>query len=158
MATNGHRQTEDRKFLGTVMRIHVSQLGRDDGISLIEHIVPYGFSPPLHVHHDEDEIFHILSGTVRFLVDGKETTAGPGETLVAPHGRPHCFVVTSPEGARWLTVTNRGDFERMMRSASRPAETGERPDRLEKPTPAMKAALEAACRVNNIELVGPPMA
>ena len=119
--------------------------------------MPFGSSPPLHVHCNEDEVFHLLSGEARFSLAGEDIAAATGDTLVAPKGVPHSFVVTSREGARWLTVTRNGDFERMLRATARPAEADALPPCLP-PTPGQAAALEAACRAHGIALVGPPLA
>ena len=144
-------------FLDTLVTIRVSERDSDDGISVIEHHVPFGSSPPLHVHCNEDEVFHLLSGEARFSLAGEDIAAAAGDTLVAPKGVPHSFVVTSREGARWLTVTRNGDFERMLRATARPAEADALPPCLP-PTPEQAAALEAACRAHGIALVGPPLA
>jgi mannose-6-phosphate isomerase-like protein (cupin superfamily) len=144
-------------FLDTFVTMHLSASSNTDNISLTEHRVPYGSSPPLHIHHTEDEVFHMLSGEARFVVGGKEIFVKAGDTLVAPKGVPHTFVVTSPEGASWLNVTNRGDFERMVRAASRAAEHDGLPESAGRPDQAQAAALDAACRANGIELIGPPM-
>jgi hypothetical protein len=37
-------------FLDTLITIRVSERDSDDGISVIEHQVPFASSPPLHVH------------------------------------------------------------------------------------------------------------
>jgi mannose-6-phosphate isomerase-like protein (cupin superfamily) len=73
-------------------------------------------SPPLHRHIDEDEIFHIISGTLRFVVGPKELTASAGGTLLGPKGIPHTYRVTSPEGARFLSITAKQQFERYVRA------------------------------------------
>ena len=145
-------------FLDMLVHIHVAGDANDDGLSVIENVAPQGFSPPLHIHHGEDEIFHMLAGEARFLVDGKEMRAGAGDTLVAPKGRPHTFLVTSAGGARWLTLTGRGDFERMVRTAGRPAQKDELPPRVGHPSQEQTVALAAICRENRIELIGPPLA
>lgn len=144
-------------FLDTLVSVRVSERDNADGISVIEHEVPFGSSPPLHVHRNEDEVFHVLAGEVRFRVAGKDFAVAAGDTLVAPKGLPHSFVVTSRAGARWLTVTRGGDFERMIWESGRPAERDGLPPRIA-PGPQEVAALEAACRRNGIELVGPPLA
>lgn len=144
-------------FLDGLMRVRVASGATAKGVSVLEHTAPYGSAPPLHVHHNEDEIFHLLEGDMRFLVDGAEIHLHQGETLLAPKGKPHGFVVASPAGARWLITTCRGDFERMARSIGRPA-AGECLPPVFAPTPAEIAALDAACRAHYIEIVGPPLA
>jgi hypothetical protein len=67
------------------------------------------------------------------------------------------YRVESPEGARWLVITTRGDFERFVRQFSRPAARPELPDPQGPPTPERVDALAAAARQHGIELVGPPL-
>jgi quercetin dioxygenase-like cupin family protein len=43
---------------------------------------------PLHSHPHE-QISHVLSGVLRFTVDGKEITLGAGELLLIPPHVPH---------------------------------------------------------------------
>jgi hypothetical protein len=66
--------------------------------------------------------------------------------------------VESSDGARWLVITCRGDFERLVRSVSRRAEAPGLPQPAGPPTPEQADALAAACREYGIELVGPPLA
>ena len=143
-------------FIDTLVTIHVAAASNADGMSVIEHRLPHGSSAPLHIHHTEDEIFHVLAGQARFTVGGNQIEVRTGDTLVAPKGVPHTFVVTSQEDAIWLTVTNNGDFERMLRAAGRPAEHDGLPPPAH-PAPAQVAALDAACRAHGIDLVGPPL-
>ena len=142
----------------TDSRVNVRLSARDNagGIAVLEHQLPFGAAPPTHVHHDEDEVFHILEGAIRFRVGDAERIGRAGDTVTAPRGVPHAFRVESPLGARVITVT-RGGFEAMVRSVSRPAEDAGLPPR-EAPTPAMIEAMGDACRANGIDLLGPPLA
>ncbi|WP_445504577.1 cupin domain-containing protein [Microvirga sp. G4-2] len=142
-------------FLNTHVTIRLSAREGSDGISVLEHRASRGDSPPLHIHHDEDEIFHVLEGDVRYRVGDKERRAGAGETLLAPKGIPHTYRVESAE-ARMLTIT-RGEFENFIRAFGRPAEREGLPDASGPPTPAQAEALARACRQFGIELVGPPL-
>ena len=62
-----------------------------------------GSGPPqLHVHHEDDEAWHILDGQVEFrFADGIEV-AGPGTTVFVPAGVAHTYVTT--DDARYLIV------------------------------------------------------
>jgi mannose-6-phosphate isomerase-like protein (cupin superfamily) len=144
-------------FLGTLVTIRVAEKANSERISVIEHRVPRGSSPPLHIHHTEDEIFLFLAGEARFVVGSKEIVARAGDTLVAPKGVPHCFIVTSQEDAVWITVTGNGDFEGMIRAVGVSADYDGLPAASGAPTPEQAAVLEGACRANGIELIGPPM-
>ncbi|WP_442485464.1 cupin domain-containing protein [Aeoliella sp. SH292] len=144
-------------FLHALETIHTSATDGSDGVSLIEHWVPAGDSPPLHIHHTEDEIFYILEGEFRLHIDGKEQRVGPGASVLTPRGIPHTYRAESPEGGRFLTVTTHGDFERLVRLAGRPAERPERPHLASPPTPEEFAAFAKLAMECNIELVGPPL-
>ena len=142
-------------FMNSYVEVRVSGATSADGVSVLQHDMAAGEAPPRHVHHHEDEIFHVLAGRVRYQVGDQAVDAGPGETVMAPAGVPHGFRVLSPEGARVLTVT-RGGFERMVRSVSRPAEHAHLPPAAV-PTPEMHAILAARCLDQGIELLGPPI-
>lgn len=145
-------------FLNTLVHVRVSHDDSADGISILESEAPWGDSPPLHVHHTEDEAIHVLSGELRFVVGGEELRIGAGEIVLAPKSVPHTYRVESREGARWLVTTACGDFERFVRQLSRPAEADCLPDPSGPPMPEQQHALAAAAAANGIELLGPPLA
>ncbi len=135
--------------------IRLARADNADCISVLEHHLPFDDAPPLHVHHDEDEIFYLLEGEVRLQVGGGVLIGRAGDTLLAPRGVPHGYRVVSPGGARLLTIT-RGGFEAMVRAASRPAPAVVLPEPTV-PTFEMQANLAARCAAQRIELLGPPI-
>jgi quercetin dioxygenase-like cupin family protein len=145
-------------FLNTRVAVRLSYEDGTDRISVLEHKAPHGDSPPLHIHRNEDEVFHVLEGDLRFLVSGNELTAGAGQTLIVPKGTPHTYRVESLHGARWLTVTVGEDFERFVRAFGRAAERDGLPDPSGPPSPEEMQALESVCLQHGIELVGTPLA
>jgi mannose-6-phosphate isomerase-like protein (cupin superfamily) len=151
MPQNPPAQT-DLWFFNSRVRVRSVATYGDRTPSLAEHRLPGGDSPPLHVHHREDEVFHVVEGQVRFRLGDQEVVARAGETVLAPKGAPHTFRVES-EGARMLTLVTAGDFEAMMREVSRPAGEGLPP--AAEPTPEQIEALTAAAARNHIEIVGP---
>ena len=91
-------------LLNTLVTIRVSAADGQDGVSILEHRVPQGDSPPLHLHRTEDEIFHILEGEFRVKVQDREQRAGPGAILLAPKGIPHTYRAESSQGDRKSVV------------------------------------------------------
>jgi mannose-6-phosphate isomerase-like protein (cupin superfamily) len=157
MSIAGFKPDEALRWFGnTMIAIRLSASAGADGICVVEHWMPFGDSPPLHVHHTEDEVFHILEGEMRFRVAEGDVVARAGDTVLAPKGLPHSYRVESRSGARSLTITRGADFETMLREASRPAAAAELPAPAQ-PTPEMIEALVAACARNHIEIVGPPL-
>jgi quercetin dioxygenase-like cupin family protein len=143
-------------FLNTLVTIHAATA--EAGMTVFEHHVPRGDSPPLHVHAGEDEVFHVIAGELRLRVDGRDIRLRAGETIRAPRNVPHTYLVASPEGARFLTLTCGGDFERLVRSLGRPAGHDGLPPASGAPTPEQARALADACLANGIMLLGPPLA
>jgi mannose-6-phosphate isomerase-like protein (cupin superfamily) len=149
--------TEQLWFLNTLVTIRVRHDGGEDGISVLERHAPHGDSPALHIHQTEDEIFHVLEGQLRVRAGDTEVRIGAGETILGPKGVPHTYRVESHEGARWLVITRRGDFERFVRALSRPAERPELPAPQGRPVREQANGLAAAAREHGIEFVGPPL-
>ncbi len=143
-------------FKGTLVNVRLSWNTGEDRVSVVEHYMPYGESPPLHIHRNEDEVFHILEGSMLIHIDGTERIAQAGETVLAPKGKPHSFRVESRDGARCLTITSGGDLENMIREMGERALDNGFPPKVEA-TPAMIAALTEACARNGIDIIGAPL-
>jgi quercetin dioxygenase-like cupin family protein len=142
-------------FLNGRVRIALAKADNAEGISILEHWMPHGDAPPLHIHHAEDEVFMILEGEMKFRVGDRTIIGRAGDVLCAPRGVPHAYRVTSHKGAHAYTITG-GGFEDMVRSMSRPAEGASLPE-FTVPSPALQQALGAACAAQQIELIGPPL-
>jgi len=56
----------------------------------------------LHVHHADDEAWHVLAGEITFRFADRTETAGPGQTIFVPAGVAHTYT-TGPD-ARYLIV------------------------------------------------------
>src|SRR5579875_1542266 len=52
---------------------------------------PPGGGPPPHRHHNEDEMFLVLEGRYRFLINDAWTEVAPGSVLYVPRGAVHTF-------------------------------------------------------------------
>ena len=149
--------TDKLWFLNTLVTIRVSQADGQDGVSILDHRVAHGDSPPLHFHRTEDEIFHILEGEFRVLVQAKEHQVGPSVIMVAPKGIPHTYRAESLEGGRFLTMTVHGDLERFVRAMGRSAQRPGLPEPAGAPSPEAIQALTTAAAKYGIEIVGPPL-
>jgi mannose-6-phosphate isomerase-like protein (cupin superfamily) len=144
-------------FFDTLVTVHLARVAGSDGLSVLEHQAGPGDSPPLHIQHTEDEGFYLLAGEMRIQIRDKESRLSAGCMILAPRGVPHTHRVESSNGARWLTITTRGDFEGFVRAMGRPAELAELPPLGPAPTPEMEAETAAIAREFGIEFVGPPL-
>lgn len=144
-------------FQNSLVTVRVSTSDGQDGISVLDHRVPYGFSPPLHLHRTEDEVLHILEGEFRVKSNDQERRLVAGDVVLVPKSVPHTYRVESTPEGRCLSITMRGDFERFVRAVGRPAERPELPPPAGPPSPDAIQALKAAAAKFGIELVGPPL-
>jgi uncharacterized cupin superfamily protein len=58
----------------------------------------------MHRHERETEIFHVLKGRYLFEVDGEQTVAAAGMTVVAHVGNTHRFVNVDDEPSQMLVL------------------------------------------------------
>jgi quercetin dioxygenase-like cupin family protein len=120
---------------------------------LLESWIRAGSSPPLHVHHREDEAFFVLEGRVRFHYDGQDIVAGPGSFVFLPRDVPHTFIVEGDEDAHILTLLSPGGGERFLVDAGRtPGGPG-----LPPPGPPDVERLKQLSAAYGSEIVGPPL-
>lgn len=59
---------------------------------------------PLHVHHTDDEAWHVVSGALRFRFEDHEVIAQAGATVLVPAGVPHTFGNAGPEPSRFIII------------------------------------------------------
>ena len=124
-------------------------------LSAWEELLPHRSSPPLHVHHDADEAWFVLDGTITFRVQDDEFAAEAGSFVWAPRGRPHTFRVDS-RSARVLGFALPGGFDRFVVATGQPAEAPTLPPPAESPPDI--GALVTAAREHGVEILGPPLA
>ena len=102
-------------FLNSLATIRVSCAQGSDGVTVMEQLLRYRDSAPLHLHRNEDEISYILEGQVAILQGDEVTIAGPGSYVVKPRGIFHAFWNASDEPARMIEVIAPGGFEQYFR-------------------------------------------
>jgi len=144
---------EARWFLGALSTIKSSGETTGGRVAVTENWAPRGHGSPLHVHHNEDEWFYVLSGQLTFWVDGQVITAPAGSFVYGPRDVPHTFTVSSDE-ARFLLVIEPAGFESFLRPLSQPAQSSTLPPASLEP-PALEAMMAAAADYG-LEILGPP--
>ena len=60
---------------------------------------PTGVPEPTHVHPRQESRAEVVTGRLRFVVDGEERLLGPGDALTIPAGTRHHFVNDGDEDA-----------------------------------------------------------
>ena len=139
-------------FAGTFMRVLADAGSTGGQFALLEQWAPAGFSPPLHVHEHEDQMFYVLAGELTVRLGEDERTVAAGETAWLPRGTPHTFRVDS-DGARLLEISTPAGFERFHVELAEPATERRIPD----PGPLDVPAMAAASARYGCDIIGPPM-
>ncbi len=101
--------------------------------------VPPGGGPPPHIHHREDESFHILEGTLTIQVGGNTITASAGDFAFLPRGIVHSFKNTGDGCAKALVLTTPAGLENYFAEVFEPAA-----DRTAAPPPPSKEMMARA--------------
>lgn len=73
-----------------------------DGTSFALHEWRGSGPPYLHLHHEDDEAWHVLEGNLRFRFVDRSVDAGAGSTVFVPAGVAHTYEA-SPD-ARYLVI------------------------------------------------------
>jgi mannose-6-phosphate isomerase-like protein (cupin superfamily) len=142
-------------FLGSLTTIRVSaQIGADQ-LSVIEQHASKGYSPVLHLHRNQDELFHVLAGEFRVKVGDEEKRLNAHDTLLIPKGTPHTFIIESFEDGRWLNITVGTDYENLVRALARPAERLDVPPSGEDRSPENLLANTMTAAQFGIDILGP---
>lgn len=141
-------------FVGTRGDVLVSSDETDGRLSIVETTGERGEMPPLHVHHSDDEVFHVVEGELTLFWGPNVTTVAAGETALAPRGIPHAFRVES-ELARWLVVSAPGGFDRFVAAIGVEAAGPGLPPEPIAPDLAAAEELEAETGYR-VEILGPP--
>ncbi len=113
------------------VRVTAAQTG--GRVSVFEATIEPGDGTPPHIHHNEDETFHVLEGALRIWCGDETFIAAAGATAVLPRGIPHRFLNEGPAPARAIVQCSPGGFEGFFLDI----------DRLTNPGPAEIAATAA---------------
>jgi mannose-6-phosphate isomerase-like protein (cupin superfamily) len=112
---------EHVRFLGTRMTIKATAASTGGALGVVEVRAAPGFSPPLHLHHREDEAFWLLEGAMTVLCDGQTFQASAGSLIWLPRGLPHTFRVDGDTPARLIEMITPGDHAQFYIEGGQPA-------------------------------------
>ena len=116
----------------------------NDEVSVFSEVTSPGSGPPLHSHVAQIEIFHVIKGRHKFVVNDKETVALPGDCLLIPGGAAHSFKnIDSDEGLLHFELLPSGSSEEFFARLVTDQ--------------ANIADMAAFFREHGLELLGPPL-
>lgn len=100
--------TVTNRHTGEVLNLRRIRRNGEVWLALSGTLPPHQQGPPMHIHFAEDEEGAVTSGTLSFIVDGREGAARAGESTTIPRGKPH----------RWW---NAGDVPLAFHGYAKPA-------------------------------------
>lgn len=80
-------------------------------LTAFENVIAPADGPPLHTHAQEDEIFYVLDGDLRFRLGDDISPAPAGSFVFIPRGTPHCFQNMGSDPARVLVIFSPSGME-----------------------------------------------
>jgi len=109
---NGQGQSQN--VLGDVQTIKLS--GQDTGglFTILENYNDPGVGIPMHLHENEDEIFHIIEGQMEFDTQGKTTLLSKGDMIFLPRMVPHSFRVVGDVKCKAIVTVIPSGIEEMF--------------------------------------------
>lgn len=137
--------------MGLLMTIRVGSAQTDGRLAAMEMLMPPDAAPPLHIHHNEDELNYVLEGEITMQCGERVWECGPGSMVFLPRGVPHAFR-PGRAGARMLGVVTPGGLENLYAAVGQPA--------LERRIPGIApniAGWMGLAEQYGLELAGPPL-
>src|SRR4051812_27386933 len=109
------RDEGERLVFGDAVILLRMTAERSGGAVTIWEELPPLLDTPLHVHANEDELFHIIAGEHEFRCGEHQFRAGPGAFVRLPRQVPHAHRRVVPGVGRFLVITTPGGFEGFFR-------------------------------------------
>jgi quercetin dioxygenase-like cupin family protein len=109
-------------------------------------VAPHG-GPPLHVHHEQEETIHVLTGRFKVRIGEETFELAPGGFAYLPSGVPHTFLNLTAEPAEVIVVYTPGGGHRFYEELG-PLTRNGTPDR---------AVVAALFEKYEMTLLGPPL-
>lgn len=97
-------------WLGTLTLTKVLGSATGGGLDIVDHRVPPGYAPPLHVHRDQDEVFYLIAGTLQVTCGDEHWHVEPGSLVFLPRNIAHGFVAGDDGPARTLLINAPAGF------------------------------------------------
>ncbi len=91
-------------------------MGEGASYSLSEwEVEPGSQGPPVHIHHEHDEGFYVISGHFGFVLDAVTTYGKPGAHVLVPKGHAHSFWNAGARPAKLLLIVSPPGLDQYFR-------------------------------------------
>ncbi|WP_375450325.1 cupin domain-containing protein [uncultured Devosia sp.] len=130
-------------FLNGRFDIKISASDTGGALCVIDTIRMARGGPPLHFHHEQDELFFVQEGDFRFRIGDATHELGPGDFIFGPRRVPHAFVNLTETGRLMVGFQPAGTMEAFFAEGLRDATS---------------ATFRELSRKHGMEVAGPPPA
>jgi quercetin dioxygenase-like cupin family protein len=124
--------------------------GEDNGGAFdyfVVEVSPHG-GPPLHVHHEQEETLHVLTGRFKVRIGDEESVLERGGFAYMPSGLPHAFLNLTDDPGEVIVVYTPGGGHKFYEELG-PLTRDGTPDR---------ETVAAVFAKYGMTLLGPPLA
>ena len=99
-----------------VLDVKISSRDTDGALAVFEQtgFTPNG-GPPLHIHHAQDEWFHVIEGEYLYQVGEDRYQMKSGDTIFLPRKIPHAFVQLTEKGRLIVSYQPAGSMEEFFK-------------------------------------------
>ncbi len=95
-----------------ILDVKISGSDTDGDLSIFEQTsLSQGRGTPLHIHHNQDEIFYIIEGTYKFKVGDDIHNLTKGDSIFLPRKVAHAWTQVSKKGKMNVIVQPAGKME-----------------------------------------------
>ena len=109
----------------------------------------YMSGPPLHIHPNAAELFYILEGSLRMMVNDEMMDANAGDLVYIPKGVPHTFVNLSQETAKAINIFCPSGLAPFLEEVADQIAAAGSPENVD---------INGIAGRHDLQLIGPPMA
>jgi quercetin dioxygenase-like cupin family protein len=113
---------ETTDFAGLITRILNS---KESPYTVLDMTIKSGYGAPAHISQEEDKLFIVIGGQLKYLIGDKTEVAGAGARVQVPKGIVHGFTNIGADDARHILVStprHHEEFFRAMHSIPHPLE------------------------------------
>lgn len=139
-------------FMGALQVAKATGAQTGQAFAVFDQLVPAGYSPPRHVHRNEDEALYVLEGQATFTCGDQTFDGAPGAFVFLPRGVEHTFKV-GHSTARMLTIAAPASFGEFVAAAGEPAPVLALPP----PDSTDQERLAQMAVRHGIDITGPPL-
>lgn len=129
-----------------VLDVKISGSDTDGDLAIFEQTsLSQGKGTPLHLHHNQDEIFYVIEGEYYFQVGDKKFSLAKGDSIFLPRKVPHAWTQVSATGKMTVIMQPAGKLENFFVTVAALDH---------EPTPK---EMEKIFADNEMQVVGPPL-